>query len=205
MTKARDEKNFLLIIPLLLKENGFVRGRKSWGLLDTEFKRAVKVLQKLFTATEKRSTNGYKFSRRSGMKILFATLLLVSTSLFAQELDATEALLWTLPQGNYWGLSTKGNPCSVSVRNLSNKIAVSAAEGALITTSEVFMGAPYRWSPGKRDFLASVFTTTLSVRKENFVRMIAVEEKSQYVAVGDIISSNTGTISENVIECVVHF
>jgi hypothetical protein len=139
------------------------------------------------------------------MKLLTTALFLISASVFAQELDATEALLLTLPQGNYSGQSTNGNPCIVSVRNLPNRIAVIASDGSLTTRSEVYKGAPYRWIPGKREFLASVLTATLTDRRVNFVRMIAVDEKSQYVAVGDIMTSNDAGALEAVVECVINY
>lgn len=133
-----------------------------------------------------------------------AALLIVSGSAFAQYLDATEALLSTLPAGNYSGVTPEGKSCAVSVRNLSNRIAVVASTGSLTTRSEVYVGATYRWMPGKREFLASVLTTTLTDKRENFVRTIAVEDNTQYVAVGDIITSSERGTRESVVECVVN-
>jgi hypothetical protein len=137
------------------------------------------------------------------VKTLIATLLFVSSTTFAVTLDATEALLSILPAGNYNGVTPEESPCEISVRNLSNRIAVVASKTELSQRSEVFLGATYLWRPGKREFLSSTLTTSLTDKRENFVRTIAVQENTQYVVVGNIITSNTG-VSESVVECIVN-
>lgn len=137
------------------------------------------------------------------MKTLIAALLLVSSSAFAQSYDATEVLLSILPAKDYRGVTPVGTPCEVSVRNLSNRVAVVASTLGFTTRSEVYVGAYYAKPRGSRTFLASVLTTTLTDKRENFVRTIAVTENTQYIAVGDIISWD-GRTRESVIECIVN-
>lgn len=139
------------------------------------------------------------------MKSLLAALLIVSGSAFSQEIDATEALLSILPPGEYRGtLADSSERCEVSVRNLSNRVAVVATKPGLTTRTEVYVGASY-WRRSQREFLSSVLTTSLTGKRENFVRTVAVTEKTQYVVVGDIfISGDRSSISESVVECVVN-
>ena len=136
------------------------------------------------------------------MKTLIA-LLLISTTAFATELDATEALLNTIPAGDYRGVSPDGNDCQVSVRTLSEKVAAVASENGFVKRSEVMEGASYRWNPANRPFLSSTLTTTLTGQKENLVRTIAVKQNTQYVVVADIVSED-GRVSETKIECVIN-
>jgi hypothetical protein len=138
------------------------------------------------------------------VKSLLALFFVFSGSTFASDLDATDALLSTLPAGEYSGFTLKKLPCSVSVRVLSNRVAVVATDSDLTKRSEVYNGAVYRLKPGKREFLASVLTTTLTDKRENFVRTIAVTENTQYVVVGDIISSSARDKQESVVECIVN-
>lgn len=136
------------------------------------------------------------------VKTFIAALFLVSGSLFAYELDATEALLETLPAGEYRGLTPKGINCEVSVVDLSDKVIVTASSENVIRTSEVTPGALYRWNPASRSFLASRIARTMSASRENILRTIAVTEKTQYVVVSDLIITDRETI-ENKVECVV--
>lgn len=137
------------------------------------------------------------------MKLLTAFLLAFSLNAFSQELDATEALLSTISAGEYSGKSTKGNACSVKVVKLSGKVAVIVAADGLINRSEVMEGAVYRWNPGNRSFLASVFTTTLTGSRENVLRTIAVTQNTQYVVVADVIIENRD-VTERAAECVIN-
>lgn len=135
---------------------------------------------------------------------LFATLFLVlSFSSFALELDATQALLSTVPAGEYSGRSTKGNDCSVKVIQLSEKVAVVVSADGIINRSEVMEDAVYRWNPGNRSFLASVFTTTLTGSRENILRTIAVTQNTQYVVVSDVIIENRD-VTERAAECIIN-
>lgn len=137
------------------------------------------------------------------MRILTALFLSLSFSSFAIELDATEALLTTLPAGEYTGKSIKGNDCSVKVVQLSEKVAVVVSADGIINRSEVTEGAVYRWNPGNRSFLASVFTTTFTGSRENIIRTIAVTQNTQYVVVSDVIIENRD-VSERIAECVIN-
>ena len=128
--------------------------------------------------------------------------MLVSGSVSAFELDATEALLETLPAGVYQGQSPEGLNCSVSVRDLSDKVVVTASMEGVTRTSEVNPGALYRWNPANRSFLASRINRTMRTSTENILRTIAVTESTQYVVVSDVIISDR-EVSENKIECVV--
>jgi hypothetical protein len=137
------------------------------------------------------------------MKTLIAALLLVSASAFAYELDATEALLQTLPAGEYYGITPQGDDCSVAVRNLYGKVAVVATANGLTKRSEVYSGATYRWKPGQRSFLATSLTTTLSGSTENIFRTIAVSTNTQYVVVADHVINNRDSY-ETKVECVIN-
>lgn len=137
------------------------------------------------------------------MRLLAALFLAFSFNTFAQELDATEALLSTIPAGEYSGKSTKGNACSVKVVQLSGKVAVVVSADGMVNRSEVMEGAVYRWNPGNRSFLASVFTTTLTGSRENILRTIAVTENTQYVVVADLIIENRD-VTEKAAECVIN-
>lgn len=137
------------------------------------------------------------------MKFLIAALMLVSVSAFAQDLDATEALLQTVSAGEYSGITPAGDDCSVSIRNLSNKVAVVATANGLTKRSEVVSGATYRWRPGQRSFLASTLTTTLNGSKENIFRTIAVSTNTQYVVVADLIVDGRSSV-ETKVECVIN-
>lgn len=137
------------------------------------------------------------------MKTLIAALLLVSSSAFAQELDSTDALLTILPAGEYSGVTPEGRNCAVSVRDLSSKVAVVASTDQLTKRSEVLSGAVYRWNPGTRSFLATVFTTTLTGSTENILRTIAVTQNTQYVVVADRLVSNRSA-NESKVECVIN-
>lgn len=136
------------------------------------------------------------------MKTLIAALLIVSSSTFAQELDATDALLTTIPAGEYRGLTPEGAACEVAIRDLTNKVAIVATNGNLTKRSEVAAGAVYRWQPGTRSFLATVLTTTLRGSKENVFRTIAVTEKTQYVVVADVVVNNRDR-NETKVECII--
>lgn len=124
------------------------------------------------------------------MKTLIAAFLLVSSSAFAQELDATDALLTTLPAKEYRGITPDGDDCQVAVRDLSSKVAIVATAGNLTRRAEVYSGAVYRWQPGQRFFLATNLTTTLNGSKENVFRTIAVTSNTQYVIVADEVINN---------------
>lgn len=138
------------------------------------------------------------------MKTLIAALLLVSVSAaFAQELDATEALLQTVSAGEYTGITPDGDDCSVAIRNLSNKVAVVASANGLTKRSEVHSGATYRWKPGQRSFLATTLTTTLNGSKENIFRTIAVSTNTQYVVVADLIVDGRRS-DETKVECIIN-
>lgn len=141
------------------------------------------------------------------MKFLIATLLLVSGSVFAQvdtnrELDATEALLKILPAGNYFGLTPEGKSCQVLVRDLGNKVAVTASTGSLSRFSSVNSGDVYRWNPANRSFLFSYVSRTVYGSTTNILRTIADTEHTQYVVVGDQMVSDRET-KETVVECVI--
>lgn len=137
------------------------------------------------------------------MRLLTALFLALSLNAFAQELDATDALLSTLPAGEYTGTSPKGKACGVVVVKLSGKIAVIVKADGLVNRSEVMEGAVYRWNPGNRSFLASVFTTTLTGSRENILRTIAVTERTQYVVVADVIIDDRD-VFERAAECVIN-
>lgn len=141
------------------------------------------------------------------MKSLLALLFIVSGSSFASSSDtqdATAALLSILPAGEYRGITLMKTPCEISVRKLSDRVAVVATDHDFTKRSEVYTGAGHRFKPGKREFFASVLTTTLTDKRENFVRTLAVTENTQYVVVGDIISSSARDKRESIIECIVN-
>lgn len=137
------------------------------------------------------------------MKTLIAALLLVTSSAFAYELDATEALLQTVAAGEYTGITPAGDDCSVAVRNLSSKVAVVATANGITKRSEVYSGATYRWKPGQRSFLATTLTTTLNGSKENILRTIAVSTNTQYVVVADLIVDGRRS-EETKVECIIN-
>lgn len=137
------------------------------------------------------------------MKTLIAALLLVTSSAFAYELDATEALLQTVAAGEYTGITPAGDDCSVAVRNLSSKVAVVATANGITKRSEVYSGAAYRWKPGQRSFLATTLTTTLNGSKENIFRTIAVSTNTQYVVVADLIVDGRSS-EETKVECIIN-
>lgn len=136
------------------------------------------------------------------MKIIILAALFISGSALAQELSATDALLQTLPAGNYSGRTLENRECEVSIRDLTNKVAVVAATKNLTKRSEILKDAVYRWNPGTRSFLASVFSTSLNGSSENVFRTIAVKETTQYVVVADI-EINNRTVNESKVECVI--
>lgn len=137
------------------------------------------------------------------MKTFIAALLLVSTQAFATELDATEALLNTLPTGSYSGVSVEGHDCSVAVQKLSSGVNVSVSSHGKTKNYETLNGSGYRWNPGQRLFFSSLITRTSDSSSENFIRSIAVKETTQYVVVGNITRTGNGT-KESVIECVIN-
>lgn len=136
------------------------------------------------------------------MKTLLLAALIVSTTAFATELDATEALLQTVSAGQYTGITPQGSDCEVSIRNLSNRVAIVASADGVTKRSEVYSGATYRWKPGQRSFLASTFTTTLNGSKENVFRTIAVSTNTQYVVVADLVEDNRNRV-ETKVECII--
>jgi hypothetical protein len=136
------------------------------------------------------------------MKTMLLAALIVSTSAFATELDATDALLQTVAAGQYTGITPQGSDCEVSIRNLSNRVAIVASAEGVTKRSEVYSGATYRWKPGQRSFLASTFTTTLNGSKENVFRTIAVSTNTQYVVVADLIEDNRNRV-ETKVECII--
>lgn len=138
------------------------------------------------------------------MKTLISALLLMSSVSYAQELDATAALLNVLPATEYSGRTSQGDECQVSVRNLSDRIAVVVSANGYWRRGEVFRGAAYRYNPANRSFLATVLTTTLTGSRENIVKTIAVTDRSQYVVVSEFVIDNRQT-HENFIECIVNF
>lgn len=137
------------------------------------------------------------------MKTFIAALLLISTQAFATELDATEALLNTLPAGSYSGISVEGDNCSVAVQKLSTGVNVSASSNGKTKSYEILNGSGYRWNPGQRLFFSSIITRTSDSSSENFIRSIAVKNTTQYVVVGNISRTDNGT-KESVIECVIN-
>lgn len=137
------------------------------------------------------------------MKILIAALMLTSVSAFATELDATDALLNTLPIGTYSGQNDNGENCAVKVSEHSNGIVVSVSAAGQTKSHETKIGSGYHWRPGQRLFYNSFITRTSNSSTENFVRTIAVTENTQYVVAGSLYRSTTGN-SESVIECVVN-
>lgn len=137
------------------------------------------------------------------MKTLIAALVLVSASAFAQNLTAPEALLRTIGPGFYEGQTPAGNHCEVTVKNLYGSVIVVAADESQGRKSEVVSSAPYRWNPGNRSFLSTVFTTTLTGSTENVFRTIAVTESTQYVVVADIVVNNRERY-ERKVECIIN-
>ncbi len=137
------------------------------------------------------------------MKLLIAALVLVSASAFAQDLTSTEALLRTIPAGEYRGETPEGGYCEVAVRNLFEKVAVVASNEFITKRNEVLSGANYRWNPGNRSFLSSVYTTTLNGSIENVFRTIAVTENTQYVVVADLFTNGRES-SESKVECIIN-
>lgn len=137
------------------------------------------------------------------MKILFTALLLTSVSAFATELDATDALLNTLPIGTYSGQTEAGDKCAVKVSERPQGVLVSVSANGETKSHETKVGAGYRWRPGQRLFFNSVISRTSNSSTESFVRTIAVTESTQYVVAGSLYRSTTGN-SESVIECIVN-
>lgn len=137
------------------------------------------------------------------MKTLIAALMLTSVSAFATELDATDALLNTLPLGSYTGQTERGEACSVKVSERSSGILVSVSSKGQTKSHETKIGSGYRWQPGQRLFFNSEITRARNSSTENFVRTIAVTENTQYVVAGSLYRSTTGN-SESVIECIVN-
>lgn len=137
------------------------------------------------------------------MKTLIAALLLASTSTFATDIDAPTALLKTLPEGSYRGLTTSEEDCVVRVKRLSTGVSVTVSSSALSKGHETLNESHYRWNPGQRLFYSSVMERTSNSSTESFVRTIAVEEKTQYVVAGEIFRSSNGT-KESVAECIVN-
>lgn len=137
------------------------------------------------------------------MKTLIAALLLVSASAFAQDLTSTEALLRTIPAGEYRGTTPQGGYCEVAIRDLFGKVAVVAADESNTKRNEVHSGSAYRWNPANRSFLSSIYTTTLNGSTENIFRTIAVTENTQYVVVADL-NRNGREVSESKVECVIN-
>lgn len=138
------------------------------------------------------------------MKTFLAALLIVSTNAFAQELDATEALLQTLPAGTYYGESTKGGDCQVKVQKRSTGVKVSASANGQTMSYETLNQTSYRWNPGQRLFFSSVVSKyPHNERSEDFIRTIAVKENTQYVVVGNLFHSGRDS-KETIIECVVN-
>lgn len=120
------------------------------------------------------------------MKTLFMALALLSTSVFAQELDATEVLTSILPLGIHQGTNPEGKDCIVSVRTSGRGVVVSASSQGQSFKREVESGSIYRIN-GARYFLSSDKNSTLMTR--------AVSEDTQYVVVADS--------SDKRVECIV--
>lgn len=137
------------------------------------------------------------------MKTLLGAVLLISSVSYAQEFDATDALLRILPAREYSGRTSSGDFCQVSVRNLTNKIAVTVSANGASKRAEVSRGAVYHSNPGNRSFLATVLTTTLTGSRENILKTIAVTETTQYVVASDLVINNRQT-SEQFVECIVN-
>ncbi len=137
------------------------------------------------------------------MKTFIAALLLATTSAFAADLDAPSALLRTLPEGSYKGLTTAEEDCVVRVKRLTTGVSVTVSSPALSKNHETLNESHYRWNPGQRLFFSSVIERTSNSSSESFVRTIAVEEKTQYVVAGEIFRSANGT-RESVVECIVN-
>ena len=136
------------------------------------------------------------------MKTFISALLLLSAPLFAQDLDATEALLSTLSEGKYSGLTPENKPCNVEIKDLQDKVIITAKANGIIKKSVVSSGAIYRWNPGQRSFLATTIDRSDDVIVENIFRTIAVKNTTQYIVVSDLVHSGRNS-QESLVECVV--
>lgn len=134
-----------------------------------------------------------------------ALVFLISGTAFANNIDATDVFLSILPSGEYYGVTEKKNEqCSVTVRKLANRVAVVAKDPNRTIIYEVYVGTGYYSQVGKRFFLSSTITTTLTSTIENFVRTTAVTANTQYVAVGEILRSEDRHSNKNIaVECII--
>ena len=136
------------------------------------------------------------------MKTLLVALTLISSSVFAQAWDATEALTSVLPVGTYQG-SYQGKKCSVTARLSDRGILVSATSGSITRQREVERGSSYRLQPAKR-FLSSSSTSTNDGFNENILRTALVSDTQLYVVVADRVVVQRDQF-EHVVECVINF
>lgn len=136
------------------------------------------------------------------MKMLLIALALVSSSAFAQEMDATEALTMVLPVGTYSG-RFEGERCSVTVREEANGVKVTATNARLTRSRLVEYGSVYKlW--GTTQFLSSTSIGTNDGFNENLVRTRADVTGKQYVVVADRVVVMNDQF-EHKVECIVNF
>lgn len=136
------------------------------------------------------------------MKILVMALTLLSTSAFAQTLEATAVLNSVLPTGIYQGKSPEGNICSVYVQSTSRGVVVAASSQGRTLKRVVEIGSSYRMGAA-RYFLSSDVYGTNDGFNENTLMTRAVTEDSQYVVVADRVVVQRESF-EHKVECIVN-
>jgi hypothetical protein len=137
------------------------------------------------------------------MRFLAFILLLVSTHVSAQSLEATEALSRVISPGVYSGTTPDGNDCELKLLRTSNGMSAIVSTQGLDMVRVINFGSGYRWNPANRSFLSSeVIRTGSNSQVESVFRTIAVEADTQYVVVAYVFTDNRDTREEK-FECVI--
>ena len=138
------------------------------------------------------------------MKLLALALLAFTSLAQAGELDATEAMVRTLPPGIYTGFTPQSSEaCSIEVRQIPQGILVIALKAQEQVTRSVGYGTVYRWNPGQRLFLSSDHFSREDVSEEVAFRTIAIDEDTQFAVVSHTRTMGRDRVFKQEIACEV--
>lgn len=96
------------------------------------------------------------------MHKLLIALAFLSTSTFAQNVTAPEALTSIVPEGVYRGISPEGRNCSVTVKSnkLNKSASLSVQEGNRTFTRELYKNSSFAANENDRSFQNEIVEKT---------------------------------------------
>lgn len=134
---------------------------------------------------------------------LIITLLSISSLTFA-DTSATSALLKVLPAGTYLGKTDDQSNCRIEVSLLNSQVEINASSRNSHATKTVLENSLYRVGKSGRQMVLFLQSDRVVDPRDNTkytedsVRIVAVDNNSINVSVGNLMVNNTDSFEEAV-------